>query len=285
MPLDQITPELVSSFCAGLKPDNPGRHTGDTLRARVYGLLTMLMNRAVRQRLIERSPCLVEHAFNVEPAERPPLPSVVELAIWGEAMPARLRLALDLAYWAGLRRGEILALRRGDFEELAGDAPVVLVRKSVTAPSGDWMVTTPKTMAGRRTVPLTRALAAKVQAHLADHVAGSDNALVFPSASDPGKPVPASTFYGAWSRARKAAGLPDGVTLHFGRHMVLTAASEVGGLSERQTMKLAGQVSRVAHARYREATLGAQRAALETVELAAANGELDRALADWGTGG
>jgi integrase len=110
--------------------------------------------------------------------------------------------------YAGLRRGELLALRWDDVDLAAG---VIRVERSYDAK--EHVVVEPKTSAGRRTVPIVGVL----RDILAEHRAATadDGGLVFgPSPIRPLDPA------AAWRRAHRAwqrAGLA-GIGLHEARH-------------------------------------------------------------------
>ena len=81
-----------------------------------------------------------------------------------DAMPDHLRVAVLLAAWCQLRRGELLGLRLRDVDLLHGTVTVTLTR-TVTMASA-MLEKTPKTDAGRRTV----AIPANVLPVLAEHL-------------------------------------------------------------------------------------------------------------------
>jgi len=98
-------------------------------------------------------------------------------------MPERLRLAVLLAAWGGLRYGELAGLRRSDLD-LSGTYPVVRVARSVSfAPGQDVRVKAPKTAAGVRTVALPSWLKPMISQHLLAYAQAGDNGLVFASAN------------------------------------------------------------------------------------------------------
>jgi integrase len=110
-----------------------------------------------------------------------------------------------LAFGAGLRMGELLALRWGP-EGLDLDSGVVRVRASldrVRGDSGDFAEVAPKSRAGRRDVPLAPEDIARLRRHRMATGRPDDGELVF--AGDDGhalSPVPARR---AWQRASRSA--------------------------------------------------------------------------------
>jgi integrase len=124
------------------------------------------------------------------------------------ALPERDRALWATALYAGLRRGELLALRWEDLDLAKG---VIHVERSYDDKSG--VEIEPKSRAGRRNVPIVGALRDEVVAHKTRQ--GRDAGLVFgTTAKRPLDPA------GAWRRAQTAwrrAGL-DGIGLHEARH-------------------------------------------------------------------
>lgn len=126
-----------------------------------------------------------------------------------DADDARLKRSLAaplyaLAFGAGLRMGELLALRWGP-EGLDLEASMVHVRSSldrVRDSSGDYVELAPKSRAGRRDVPLAAEDVARLRRHRLATGRPEDGELVFAGDDDEAlSPVPA---YRAWKRACRA---------------------------------------------------------------------------------
>jgi len=143
--LSAITPTAVRAWHAGLDRDKA------TTRAHAYGLLRAICSTAVRDGLIPANPCRVENASKVERKHRTRPASLDELAAIVAAMPERYRAMVLLAAWCGLRFGELTELRRGDLD-LEDDRGVVHVRRGVVRVGSEYVVGTPKTAAGVRSV-------------------------------------------------------------------------------------------------------------------------------------
>ena len=130
----------------------------------------------------------------------------------GQAAP-RLRLAVMLAAYGGLRISEWRALTRDDLE-LRGKAYVVKVRRQAHRVDGRWNVGKPKTEAGLREVSLPPRLTADVSAHLKAFVGKGSNALLFtptsrgalPGGRESGEYVD-QAWRVAWDAAREAVGV------------------------------------------------------------------------------
>ncbi|MDR2347319.1 MAG: tyrosine-type recombinase/integrase, partial [Bifidobacteriaceae bacterium] len=278
--LTAITPEAVASWHAALKPDDPSKRKGDRERANAYGLLSRLMREAVDADLIERSPCRVRGGSKPPKPARVPLPTPVEIELAAAAMPPRLALAVWLAAYCGLRSGEIRGLRVGDFD-LGGGRPVVRVERGVEDVVGGRVVTTPKSAASRRTVPLPQSaradLPSLVRAHLGAHAGGGDQDWLFPGMD--GGPLPDSTLGDAWRAARAAAGMPPGTRFHLLRHYAATVMLVFGRMSERQVCDTLGQADLGMAKVYVQDVLAEREAAMGRMADALAGGAIDRALA------
>ena len=121
------------------------------------------------------------------------------------ALGERDRPLWATALFAGLRRGELRALR---WEDVDLEGGVIHVRRGWDAIEGE---IAPKSAKGRRTVPI----AAVLKGHLADHwLRGGTGALVF---GENGRPFRGETPLIRARAAWKMAGL-ESITLHECRH-------------------------------------------------------------------
>ena len=121
------------------------------------------------------------------------------------ALPQRDRPLWAAALFAGLRRGELRALR---WEDIDLEAGVIHVRRGWDAVEGE---IAPKSAKGKRTVPI----AAVLRGHLTDHwLRGGTGSLVF---GEDGRPFRGETPLIRARLAWKAAGL-ESITLHECRH-------------------------------------------------------------------
>jgi integrase len=215
--------------------------------------LATVCNTAVADQVILRSPCRVR-AGGSEKAPQRPTASIVEVTAAVDATPEHLRLALMLASWCQLRRGEILGLQRGDIDELHWQLRVE--RAFVVHQDGKHAIGQPKTDAGRRVIAIPRNVAPLVSDHLAKYVGEGSEAWLFPGES--GQPITPRTLDRAWDKARRAAGRPD-LHLHDLRHSGLTWLA-VAGATTAELMHRAGHASPVAALRYQHATEDRDRA-------------------------
>lgn len=164
----------------------------------------------------------------------------------------RCRLLVQLAAWGGLRCGELVALSRKDID-LRGDYPVVSVTRSLTFITGkEPYAGPPKSDAGERDVVLPSALKPTIAAHLLKHTQPGADGLLFPGKN--GGYLWESVFHMAWSKARKAAGLPN-LRIHDLRHASADWALQTGETFSGVQARL-GHSTPAAALRYQHAASG-----------------------------
>jgi integrase len=172
----------------------------------------ILTLRAIYRRLLARSEVLVNPTLGLAlPAVRPSRERVAhpaEARALLEALRPADRPVWATALYAGLRRGELQALRWCDVDFGAG---LIRVERSWDAKEGP---IAPKSRAGRRRVPLARPLRAYLAAH---RLRGSatDSELVF--ARESGKPLASDALTRRARTAWRRAGL-EPIGLHECRH-------------------------------------------------------------------
>lgn len=122
------------------------------------------------------------------------------------ALPEQDRPLWALALYAGLRRGELMALRWSDVD-LAGG----VIRVERAWDPKNRAIVEPKSRAGRRRVPIAAAL----RDFLVEHKMRARTELVFPRAS--GEPFDPEPVTARAQRAWRTSGL-EPITLHEARH-------------------------------------------------------------------
>lgn len=245
-PLDQITPVEVRAWHA----ESARRHP--TTAAKAYRLLSSILRTAVADELLRRNPCQVRGAA-VEKAPERPVATIAEVDELAAAMPPELPIAVLLAAWCQLRRGEVRGLRRRDIDLEGGTLQVSLTK--TTAMSGRSIVKEPKTQAGRRMVAIPPHILEMVARHLGAHVGAlPDDAVAN---------VSNGSLSTAWDRARSTLGRPD-LRFHDLRHSGLTWSAATGA-SLAELMRRAGHASQAAAMRYQHATDERDRALAEAL--------------------
>lgn len=216
--LTEITPDDVETWHKKMGDDKATR------RARAYGVLTAILNTAVDRDLINRSPARVVGGTKVKRTKRQAVllePS--ELTKLAEAMPADLSVAVLLAGWCGLRRGEVFALTRSD---VAADGSVVSINKAASLYGSAAVVGPTKTVESVRTVTVPPHIRAALVDHLDTHVGKGKDALLFADARTGGH-LSEGRFRPHFFAAREAIGKGE---LHFHdlRHFGGTMAAQTG---------------------------------------------------------
>ncbi len=231
----------IKSWNAGIAKRQP------TTAAKAYRLLATIMRSAVDDRLIVQSPCRIKGAATETSPERPVV-SIAEVDALANAMPDELRLAVLLAAWCQLRRGELLGLRRRDVD-LVHRTLSVTVTQTATL-DGSQVVKDPKTAAGKRTIAVPSNLVPEITEHLEQFSGQTKDARVFDVDTD--------ELRRAWDNARAKVGMPK-VHLHDLRHSGLTWAAATGA-TVAELMHRAGHKSATAAMRYQHATADRDRA-------------------------
>ena len=236
-----LKPSRVRAWHAGIAQVHPAT------AAKAYRLLSSIMRTAVDDGLILSSPCKV-HGAGVERSPERPVATVAEIEALEEAMPEHLRLVVLLAAWCQLRRGEILGLRRRDFDQM--NASVRIERSRTFAMDGTPLTKSPKTAAGRRTVAMPSHVVARFAEHLDRSVGIDPDAPVFTGRQ--GKPLTRDALQADWERARRVVGRLD-LRMHDLRHTGLTLAAATGATTA-ELMHRAGHATSAAALRYQHAT-------------------------------
>lgn len=264
-----VTTTAVRAWFSGLDPKLATRN------GHAYGVLNMICNTAVRDGLLDRNPCQITGAMNPKVKKKVRIPSTVELhAIadrlgQGEGLE-RFKALVLLAGWCGLRYGEVSELRRKDFNF---DCSVVSVSRAVTHRQGQCLIGTTKTGEQERVVTIPPHIRDDVKAHLKQHTAKGDDALLFTPARG-GCHLNDRVFNkDVFQRAAKAIGRDD-LSAHDLRRFAGSKNAQVATLTE--NMARLGHKTVDAALRYqhsqdgRDAIVAANLSANALAELAAA---------------
>jgi len=191
--LNQVTPEVIRTWYSDLGTDlaiklasknnisTATRQDGTSTVARCYRILRAVLNTAVEDELITSSPCRIKNGGTYRNIERPTL-TIAEIDQLSKCVSPRYKsLVLALA-WTGIRLGEATELRRRDLDLPHGTIRVD--RAAYPNPAGGYLVDTPKSRAGHRTIAIPAFLGAEIQEHLSNYVTNaSSDSLVFPTSS------------------------------------------------------------------------------------------------------
>ena len=237
--LGKLTASAIRSWHAVLLAERPA------VAARAYQVLRASLNTAVVDGVLMANPCRVKGAGQGHPEERP-VATIAEVEALADAVGARWRAMVLLAYWCSLRFGELRALRRRDLDLLHG---WVSVREQVVD-VGSLITGPPKTKAGSRRVAIPPHLHETLVAHLDGWVEPDEDAYVFTGRYG-AAPLPSASWRRSWAEARQATGLP--YRLHDLRHAGNTLAATTGA-STRELMARMGHASSRAALIYQHAT-------------------------------
>ena len=214
-------------------------------------VVRVLYRRAVRDERIAVDPC-ANLDLPVARPERREIAGLERAAALVAALPDAERAMWTTAFYAGLRRGELRALR---WSEVDFDAGVIRVTRGWDDVEGE---IDPKSYAGRRVVPMAGAVRRDLAAHRLLTGRGGDDLVFGRTASEPfvpstsrmrarkawgWKPVMVKTPAGprtVWEKAREDA--LDPLTPHEARH---TCASYLiaAGLNPKQVQTYIGHSS------------------------------------------
>jgi integrase len=252
--LRKITPALVRTWRQGLLDAGVGASTV----SKAYRLLRAVLNTAADDELIRRNPCRIKGAGVEHPEERPVL-TLFEVMALAEAIDRRYRMLVLLAVFASLRWGELVALRKSDFDL---DLGLVRIERSVSLVGARQVIKKPKTPAGVRTVALPMWLVSELEQHFSDYSEQLPDGRVFvgPYGVTPGR----ANFSRIWARALTRAGLSRihvHDLHHTGNHLAALA-----GASTRELMGRMGHVSVNAALVYQHRTASRDRAIADSLD-------------------
>lgn len=249
----ELTPSEVRTWHAELAKDMP------STAAKAYRVLATMMRTALEDGLITQTPCRIRGAGNEKAKERP-VASVEEVTQIVALVPERYRALILLTAWAGLRRGEVLALERQDLDLVNGKVRIERAVQHMT--NGEYYIGPPKTTAGARTVHFPKEIIPAIESHLATFSSPGKTGLVFPGEVG-GAIIRPHVLYKHWHRATLAIGRPE-LRFHDLRHTGATWAAVVGGTT-RELMKRLGHASPAAALRYQHATAERDRSIAEAL--------------------
>lgn len=226
--LGEITSEIVRAWYAALVRDR-----SDSTAAKAYTRLRQILSQAVDDDRIARNPCRI-NGGGVERHPEQRFASMTELYDLAGAVPVRYRAVILTAGLAGLRQGELFALRRRDVDLLR--AAITVRRQRIRLSSGEVIEDHPKSEAGRRRVAIPAQLVAELEVHLASYAQVEMDGYVFITAR--GLPLDRSRFRTrVWCPAAKAVGL-EGLRFHDLRHTAGTLAAQTGATTKELMARL-----------------------------------------------
>lgn len=264
--LGDLTPELVRSWYGALLEVG-----GSSVAAKAYTRLRQIMKQAVDDERIAKNPCRIDGG-GVERHPEQRFAALPELLRLVDAVPDRYRAMIVTAGLAGLRQGELFALRRADVDLV--NATIHVRRKRVRLSSGKVVEGEPKSHAGRRTVALPTPVVAALVRQLTDYTGDDPDDYVFITSA--GHPLDRHNFRPrVWVPAVEAAGL-DGLRMHDLRHTAGTLAAQTGATTKELMARL-GHASPRAAMVYQHATEERDRLIADRLTSMTAAAELESA--------
>jgi len=217
-PLELLTKAEVRAWWATLDSGKP------RARAKAYQLLHNIMGGALDMELIDNNPVSLPRRTKVRGKRAKTVESLTvdQLKRLADAMPERLRAAVLLAGYCGLRYGELTELRRRDLDLTAG---TMKVSRGVVKVTGGYVVGDTKTSAGVRPIHIPPHLIPVLRQHVTKHAAWGQDGLIFPAPN--GGHLHSSSFARAFTKAADTIGRPD-ATPHTLRHTSVSLAHEAG---------------------------------------------------------
>lgn len=199
--LEQIRPSDLQAMVKGLDL------SPSTVRV-TWRYVSAIFKAAVLDRRIPVSPC---QGVRLPKTDQQPVQVVSTESVRAllDEIPERMQAMLVLAAGTGMRQGEIFGLTtdRVDFLRRTARVDRQMLEGGTFGP--------PKTSSSVRTIPLPQTVIDALAVHLQTFPAG-EQGLIFTRPS--GAPWTRGAFSERWVNARKAAGLPDDVTMHSLRH-------------------------------------------------------------------
>lgn len=204
----EVTAQEIQAFLVELGKQGFSRRSVQMHR----DILNMIFNTAILSGDLTVNPCAAVTLPRNLPSRRRELPpdAAIEAVRNGASQPFGLFALICL--YAGLRRGEVLALT---YEDIDREARVIHVTRAVEFVGNTAHLKPPKTAAGVRDVPLLAPLAA---------VLPEGKGLVFPGTD--GHPLSKTQYRKRWTAYCKAIGYD--ITAHQLRHGYATILFEAG---------------------------------------------------------
>ena len=174
-PIRAITQQLIEDWRVPQMAQAPNQ------AVKAYKHLKTLMTYAQRRHWIALNPCDIERGTAYTPKE-PPAPTTKQIELMLENASEPFRTILIFGAYAGLRKGEILELRRKDVSIIkeGSDKFIQLsISRAVIWDRGEAIVSEPKTQAGIRSLLMPLETTEDIVKHLKS-ISISPEALLFP---------------------------------------------------------------------------------------------------------
>lgn len=223
IPVDEVTAQMIQSFLAELGKKSYSRRTVQMHR----DIINMIFNDAILSNVTRYNPCSAVSIPRNLPTSRRELPDDDAIRAVREMTDHPFSLFAQICLYAGLRRGEALALQYEDIDRANG---VIHVTKAVEFISDAPHIKPPKTEAGVRDAILLDVLA--------DRMPEKGSGFIF--ARDDGTPLTKTQYRKRWASYCKYIG--HDITAHQLRHGFATILYEAG-ISDKDAQELMGHAN------------------------------------------
>jgi integrase len=238
--LNRITTDSVRAWRAGIAEQHP------PTAAKAFRLLSSILAAAVDDNRLTKNPCTPIKGGGAEPKVDRPLVETEDVHALATALPEHLRAMVLIAGFLGLRRGELLALKRHHYDQL-NQRVHVTEAVTIVATTGRRLSVEPKAES-TRWIPLPDDLAVIVDEHLTNFVGPKGDSFLF--VGEQGGPLSITSWTKAWKKARAAVGLPK-IHLHDLRHHAGTMNASHGAALKENMARL-GHATPDASLRYQK---------------------------------
>lgn len=224
MPLAEVSAQIVNAYLVKLGKQGYSKRSVQMHR----DILNMIFNEAIVSGDISSNPCAaIDLPKNLQTTKRE-LPSDEALEAVKNAENTQFGLFAKVCLYAGLRRGEALALR---YEDIDRDNGVIRVTKAVEFVGNDPQIKEPKTAAGYRNAVLLDVLAEAIP---------EGEGYIF-CREDNGGLLTKTQYHKRWARyCREEIGY--NITAHQLRHGFATILYEAG-IDDKDAQELLGHSS------------------------------------------
>lgn len=219
-----------------------GDPVSDQTRRTAYAVLSLMLDAAVRDRIVSRNVCRDVERPKVETVEADYLDRDELRAVLAAMQGHRIEPLILLLATTGLRIGEALALRWEDVEDGS-----VRVTGTLRGAGSTATRTAPKSARSRRTLPLSPTVVAALRAWKAQQSAerlragGTWGDWVF--TTETGQVLDARNASRQYGRALRAAGLDTPARFHLLRHTAASLMLADGRVSLRTAAEIMGHGS------------------------------------------
>lgn len=175
--VSNLRPAMVRAWYAKTLVGKP------VIRSHAYSLLHGVCAEAVKDELLASNPATISGAAYAKRTREPVVPDIESLAIIADKIEPKYRALVLISAWCGLRFGEVIELKRKDFDS---DCAVLTVARGVTHRSvkdGETkadrcMIDTPKSGRGRKVI-VPPHIRTDIHSHLDTFVDRGPESLLF----------------------------------------------------------------------------------------------------------